>query len=279
MVASMTGGGPMAKAADATGEDTSGTWRRYQYVLWTDVAAPLPAFLLFFILLIVALLVATPILARHGISQSDLYKQLPLLARQPAMTQLLTALSDLVLLFFLWRIARRVAGSSLVARYRSAGRLLPLICLVAGAALAVSVIVGLGQLAAHEIVKFHPRPEERFFVDGAAYQYPVVILTAAIVAPFVEEFYFRGVLLSWLGRKITILPAILVSAVLFGLLHFRFSSHPGAEGWVLTGVIALIGLVNAILAVRTKSLWPPFALHAGYNGTLVVLALLPRLTG
>ena len=278
-VASMAGGGPMAQAANATGEDTSGTWRRYQYVLWTDVAAPLPAFLLFFVFLIAALLIATPILARHGISQADLYKQVPLLARQPAMMQALTALSDLVLLFFLWRIARRVAASSLVARYRSAGRIVPLICLIGGVALAFSVIVGLSQLAAHEIVKFHPRPEERFFVDGASYQYPIVILTAAIVAPFVEEFYFRGVLLSWLGRKITILPAIVVSAALFGLLHFRFSSHPGAEGWVLTGVIALIGLVNAILAVRTKSLWPPFALHAGYNGTLVVLALLPRLTG
>ena len=259
--------------------DTSGTWRRYQYVLWTDVLAYGWAQLVFVLLLIAALLVAMPILARHGVSQADLMKQLPALVRQPAIRQAMTALSDLVVLFFLWRIARRVADSSLIARYRSAGRLLPVICVLAGVALAIAMLVGLNQLALHDLVKFHPRPEDRFFVDGAPYQYPIVFLTAAIVAPFVEEFYFRGVLLSWLGRKITIVPAVLVSAVLFGLLHFRFSSHPGAEGWVLTGVIGFIGLVNAILAVRTKSLWPPFALHAGYNATLVGLALLPRLTG
>jgi hypothetical protein len=153
------------------------------------------------------------------------------------------------------------------------------LCLLGGIALAFLILFGLNELASHQLVQFHPRAQDRFFVDGALYQYPIVILTAAIVAPFVEEFYFRGVLLSWLGRKITIVPAVLVSALLFGLLHFRFTSHPGAEGWVYTGVIVFLGLLNAILAVRTKSLWPPFALHAGYNATVVAIALLPRLTG
>ena len=262
--------------SEAAHEDTSGTWRRYQFVLWTDVFVPALAYLVFFAGLIAAFMVAIPLMARAGTSQADFLKMVPLLMRQPAAAQGITALSDLVLLFFLWRIARRVADASFIARYRSVGKLLPLLALAGGVTLAILMMFGLDQLASHQLVQFHPKPGERLFAPGSPYQYPIVIVTVALIAPFVEEFYFRGVLLSWLGRKLTIVPAILLSAALFGLLHFRFTGHPGAEGWVFTGVIATVGAVNAILAATTKSLWPPFFLHAGYNSTLLAAALLPR---
>ncbi len=268
-----------AAVENVQGEDVSGDWRRYQFVLWTDVAVPLKAFIVFAILLIAAILAAAPILQRAGTSQADFFAMLPALGKKPMVAQAMTALSDLVLLFFLWRIGRRVADGSLVARYRAMGLLLPALALVGGVALAFATMVGIAQLASHQVVQFHPRPDEQFFVPGTDWQYPIVLATAGLIAPFVEEFYFRGVLLSWLGAKITIMPAILVSAALFGLLHFRFAGHPGAEGWVFTGVIALVGLINAMLATTTKSLWPPFCLHAAYNTTLVAMALVPRLLG
>lgn len=258
-------------------EDTSGTWRKYQFVLWTDVFVLVPAFVAFFVLLVGALLIALPILQHNGISPADFNKMVPGLVRQPIVVQGLTALSDLVLLFFLWRIAHRVADGSLIARYRSAGRLAPVLALAGGIALALLVIFGVEQLATHALVKFHPKASEQFFVPGSSWQYPVAILTGGLIAPFVEEFYFRGVLFSWLGRKITLVPAALASAVIFGLLHFRFVGHPGAEGWLFTGVIVALGLTNAGLAVGTKSLWPPFLLHASYNTTLMAAALLPHL--
>ena len=258
----------------AVEDDTSGTWRRYQYVLWTDVLSPAWASLVFFALLVAALLVALPLLEQAGTSQAEFYRTVPSLIRQPAVAQALTAISDLLLLFFLWRIARRVSDAALVARYRPARRVLLIIAMLGGMAVAVLTMIAIAQLASHSLVQFHPKPEEQLFAPGPAYQYPIVIFTVALVAPFVEEFYFRGVLLSWLARKITLIPAALVSAALFGLAHMRFVSHPGAEGWVLTGVVTLVGLVNAALAIRTKSLWPPFFFHAGYNGALVGLTLL-----
>jgi membrane protease YdiL (CAAX protease family) len=265
---------------DATAsEDLSGNWRRYQFVLWTDVAVPLKAFIVFFALLLVAILVATPLMQRTGTSQAEFFRMLPALGKKPMAVQAMTALSDLVLLFFLWRIGRRVADGSLVARYRSVGRLLPGLALAGGVVLAFVTAFGIAQLASHQVVQFHPRADEQFFVPGTNWQYPIVLVTAGLIAPFVEEFYFRGVLLSWLGAKITIVPAIVLSAAVFGLLHFRFAGHPGAEGWVFTGVIAFVGLINAVLATTTKSLWPPFCLHAAYNTTLVGMALLPRLLG
>ncbi len=76
-------------------------------------------------------------------------------------------------------------------------------------------------------------------------------------------------------RKIYVVPAVIVSAAIFALVHFRYLSVPGIEGWALTGLIGVVGLVNATLAIRTGSLWPPFAFHAAYNGTLAGMAIVP----
>ncbi|MEJ0041922.1 MAG: CPBP family intramembrane glutamic endopeptidase [Rhizomicrobium sp.] len=84
-------------------------------------------------------------------------------------------------------------------------------------------------------------------------------------------------MLSWLCRKIYVVPAVFASAAIFALLHFRFLSQPGIEGWMLTGLIGMVGIVNATLAIRTRSLWPPFAFHAAYNGTLAGMAIVPFL--
>ncbi len=264
---------------DATVEDTTGTWRRYRFVLWTDLLAPLSAAVVFFGLLIVVYTAALSLAPRLGLTQPQIARMLPGLLRQPGMTQLMTAVSDLLMLFFLWRIARRVADDALIARYRGVGRLLPLLAGIGGVLLAVGTMFGIEALLTHHVVAFHPKSSDAFFAPTGFAQYPIVIATAALIAPFVEEFYFRGVLLSWLKSKIALVPAILVSAALFGLVHLRFVGHPGAEGWLFTGVIALVGLVNAILASTTKSLWPPFCLHAAYNSTLLAAALLPRLLG
>jgi membrane protease YdiL (CAAX protease family) len=260
-------------AAMAVEHGESGTWRKGEFVLWSDALVPIPATLIWLALAIVAGAVALPILQRNGVTGIT-FANLPALMRQPVALQLLTVSSDLVLLFFVWRIARRVTDSALVARFRAVRRPLLVLSAVGGAALAVGTLLGSAYLVSSHLVVFHPAPGEQLVVPGAPWQYAVGFLTVGVVAPLVEESYFRGILLSWLGRKITWIPAALVSAAVFALLHFRFSSHPGAEGWLLTATIAVVGLVNAALAIRTRSLWPPVLFHAGYNSTLFALAML-----
>ncbi len=97
-------------------DDTSGTWRQYQFVVWTDVIVPALAGLISVALLVVGYAVALPIAQRYGISQAEFSRMVPALFRRPVTMQGLTAASGLVLLFFLWRIAPRVADGSLVAR-------------------------------------------------------------------------------------------------------------------------------------------------------------------
>jgi len=258
-------------------EERDGRWRRYELVRWTDVAVPFEAALVWLGLAVIAIAVALPILANSGVSGAQISRDLPGLMRQPLALQLITATSDLVLVFFLWRIARRVADRAMVARFRSVRGLVVLIAALGGLALAVFTMVALVQLYQRGIFKPHNDPNQRIFGPGPIYQFPIILLTVAGIAPFVEEFYFRGILLSWLSRKITVVPAAFASAAIFALLHFRYLSVPGLEGWMLTGLIGVVGLVNATLAIRTRSLWPPFAFHAAYNGTLAGMAIVPFL--
>lgn len=260
-----------AVAHHAPPSDSPGTWRKGEFVLIGDVFVPVLASLVWLGLLYIVLAQAM----QDGALRIELRDMLPTFGRTPVTRQILTASSDLVLLFFVWRVARRVAGSSLVARWRPTRRFTVVAALLGGAALALATRIGMDFLVSNSIIKLHPNPGERIFVPGTPYQVPLVIATVVLIAPFVEEFYFRGVLLSWLKRKITAVPAAIASAAIFALLHFRFAAHPGLEGWIPTGIIATVGLVNATLALRTRSLWPPFCFHAGYNLMLLVPSLVP----
>jgi membrane protease YdiL (CAAX protease family) len=253
----------------ADGVERGGGWRRGEQVLWTDVAVPLQAILVWIGLAVVTFAMALPALTRAGFAMPSM----PGLLRQPVLAQAITATLDLVIAFFLWRVARRVADAAMIARFRPVRRFVVVLAGVGGALFAIATMMALVWLYTHRAFVPHDVPSERMFVRGPLYQYAVVLVTVAVVAPFVEEFYFRGILLSWLGRKIGIVAAAVASALIFALLHLRFVARPGLEGWMLTGLIAMVGLVNAVLALRTRSLWPPIAFHAGYNGMLTAVAL------
>ncbi|MEJ0041921.1 MAG: hypothetical protein WDM81_06780 [Rhizomicrobium sp.] len=172
--------------------ERDGTWRRYALVRWTDVAVPFEAGLIWLGLLVIAIAVATPILAGAGVSGAQVSRDLPGLMRQPMVVQLITATSDLVLVFFLWRIARRVADGAMVARYRSVRFWVLLLAALGGVAFAVLTTVALVQLYQRGIFKPHANPGDRMFAPGSALQFPVIVFTIAVIAPFVEEFYFRA---------------------------------------------------------------------------------------
>jgi uncharacterized protein len=87
-----------------------------------------------------------------------------------------------------------------------------------------------------------------------------------LVAPFVEELVFRGFLYPafarWMGR----LPAILVTAAGFTLLH----GSQLAYAWAPLLVLFVVGLVLTCARVITRSVAFTVLLHMGYNFTLFV---------
>jgi membrane protease YdiL (CAAX protease family) len=74
-----------------------------------------------------------------------------------------------------------------------------------------------------------------------------------VVGPAVEEFTFRGLLFTRLSLKYSPRTALILSSLMFGLLHFDF-----------VGAF-IFGLVAASLYAHSRSLIAPFALHAVNN--------------
>jgi membrane protease YdiL (CAAX protease family) len=94
----------------------------------------------------------------------------------------------------------------------------------------------------------------------------IYIIYVMIIPPFVEEFVFRGVILSRL-RKFGDGFAIFGSALLFGMFHGNFIQIPFAF---------LVGLVFAFLVVRTGNLWITIIIHAINNGFSLLCEFLAR---
>lgn len=103
-------------------------------------------------------------------------------------------------------------------------------------------------------------------------------LAAGLAGPFVEEFFFRAVLLVALfqllrrnlGYVAAALTATLVSAGAFICLHAAFASLSLADGLQLF----FVGAACAALVVLTGRIWGAVLAHVVYNVTFVLLGLI-----
>ena len=84
----------------------------------------------------------------------------------------------------------------------------------------------------------------------------------AVVTPLSEELLFRGFALRGMIRSIGPGPAVVATALLFSVLHLK------PEVMI---PIFITGLALGLLRVKTGSLWPCIAAHAGQNA-LALLA-------
>ena len=90
------------------------------------------------------------------------------------------------------------------------------------------------------------------------------LIATAVVPPLVEEFACRGIILGCL-RRFGDGFGVLVSAILFGLMHGNFDQMPFAF---------MVGLVLGYIVVKTESLWIAVAVHAANNLISVVFEYL-----
>ena len=95
-------------------------------------------------------------------------------------------------------------------------------------------------------------PENKWFLA-------LEIISITILAPIVEEFVFRGVILHRLIRKTSVWGGILISSLVFGFLHADFM---GAF---------LFGIIASLLFIRTGNLLIPILMHMINNTIAVVL--------
>jgi len=144
-----------------------------------------------------------------------------------------------------------------------------------GAAVALQVV--LVPLVALVLSPLLGRPEVsgpvQELVDSAGgASFALLVLTAVVCAPLVEELYFRGLLLRSLEHRFGTGWAIAGSSVLFGLAHPNDLSAAGVV-LVMTSLAALAAVL-ALLVVRTGRLGPAIVAHAAFNAINLTVAYL-----
>jgi uncharacterized protein len=81
------------------------------------------------------------------------------------------------------------------------------------------------------------------------------------VAPFAEEFFFRGFFYGALRSKFSVAVAAVIDGLVFGLIHFE----GGSEGLLIVPPLAALGIVFCLVYEKTRSLYPVIALHSINN--------------
>ena len=81
------------------------------------------------------------------------------------------------------------------------------------------------------------------------------------VAPFAEEFFFRGFFYGALRTRFSVAVAAIIDGLVFGLIHFE----GGTDGLLIVPPLAILGVVFCLVYERTRSLYPVVALHSINN--------------
>ena len=95
-----------------------------------------------------------------------------------------------------------------------------------------------------------------FAFSGETTSFVVVLITVAVVAPFVEELVFRGALLRALQNALNTPLAVVISSLLFALAHV---------GPIQMTYAFLIGLILCLVRLMSGSLWCTVAMHVAFN--------------
>lgn len=84
-----------------------------------------------------------------------------------------------------------------------------------------------------------------------------------IVQASIEEIIFRGWLMSVITRRMNLILAVLISSLLFTLLHFS-----RGQPWLVTGNILLFALFASAWSISSNNIWGVMGWHAGWNWIL-----------
>lgn len=116
------------------------------------------------------------------------------------------------------------------------------------------------RLSMQEVVSF-------FLMPQSARALLLHLMLAVVIAPVAEEVLFRGVALPLLAKSAGPVPAILISSLLFALVHFHLPSFVP---------LFVLSLAFSIAYIHTRGVLVPIVMHSLFNG--VNLAFLMTLT-
>ncbi len=99
---------------------------------------------------------------------------------------------------------------------------------------------------------------------SGAFGVALLVLMVAVIAPLLEELFYRGLWLRAIERRFGRVVAVVGSSVLFGAAHLQPFDFPALAGF---------GAIAAVLTVRTGRLGPALWAHVAFNLTAVISLL------
>ena len=129
----------------------------------------------------------------------------------------------------------------------------------------------------HDIKNFNA-PSQKLTGASHGTGFVIIAIATVLLAPAMEELFFRGLLLKGLLRVLTpmgatgrarvasVVLAVIVDGLLFGLAHGE---------WVQLAGLAVFGMVLATVSYRTGRLGMNFLAHATFN-SVAILALVAQ---
>jgi membrane protease YdiL (CAAX protease family) len=130
---------------------------------------------------------------------------------------------------------------------------------------------GLGMLSFYLLVLLYtvivqPDAEQSVAQDLGADQGTFGMIAAGFMviclAPFAEEFFFRGFFYRALRSRWSVLGAAAIDGLLFGVIHYDFS---GADALLILPPLGVLGFIFCLVYERTGSIYPTIAMHALNN--------------
>jgi uncharacterized protein len=108
-------------------------------------------------------------------------------------------------------------------------------------------------------------------LKGHPWMLGISLVIVVVIAPWLEELLFRGLLQSWLRRYLGAGWAIAVASAIFALCHY--APAQGIGNYEIVFSLALFGAFLGYVFEKYESLWVPIGLHMTFNLTGALLAL------
>lgn len=164
-----------------------------------------------------------------------------------------------------WRDALRLVPSSRVGREIAIGAGLGIaVRIVAG--IAVAIVIAILAAVTNEEVAV----PEQVTGDLQGFELLVFAVFAVVVAPITEEFLFRGLIYRSIRDRHGVALGAIVSALLFGVIHYVPGPWPDAVALQITMVVTGLGL--ALVYEWRTTLLSPIVGHAAFN--LIAVAVI-----
>ena len=123
-------------------------------------------------------------------------------------------------------------------------------------------IVMLFAVASDVLTRLLGRPLVPYFMVDAyttAYCAPLFWVAIVVAAPLLEEVFFRGFLFEGFQHsKLGPIGAVLLTSLAWTVLHVQYGVYE------LSTIFAL-GIVFGVARLKTRSLYPPLAMHSLFN--------------